>query len=309
MPIKNSSTRLVTQNAGGGKPAAAAFASNADRTVSTDTRLSPVFSNNVGHIFTDSEKEEINNKDESRQKRKKSTNVNSYKRENREDTGKNQTGETFTKRESRTERSGIVYTFAPTDYDTYLTGSGVNSYQPLIIADVPFMNYFDSESPTYDIVRLQQDLQDKTIKTANNLIREFYRSNPNKKRTLEQMRDKNLAFYNTAVPALTDITLASRALNIDLGSTSYGSGDYQSVDVNFAQRIKYNGNSINNTYIAYSEDDVLKASQIIGAGLSVIISSGDLYKSTVLGQLAHDKVGKLIYGVGLNPFGDTIIIP
>ena len=299
MPVKNSATRLIAQNAGSGKPTSAAVTVNtvASTTLKLGVKEQPVSYNDTQLFFTDIEKEGINIKDEGKQKRKPPVGTSAGSRQRSAGLQSMSDNIGTGQRLGSGAGTSIVYTFSPTDYDTYLTGSGINSYQPVIIADIPFINYFGSESPSYDIVKIQQDLQDTTIKTANNLVSEFYRTNSSKQRSLAQIRDKNLAFYNAAVPALTKVTGAARSLLIVLSSNTPAIEDYRVVRDSTIGSQRYNGVSVPSSSGVYDDDDIIKNTIFnVTSGYSSERADGKLYTATLLGQQARDRLGELIYG-------------
>lgn len=331
MPIKKTQTRLIVQNAGSGK---SSVTEAAEKTTQPPGQglAGRSAAGDVEPVFTPGERAKLNLAVSSpllsaasnlrpavtSQARANADRLNSNKRQRK------QLGRTLSfERSSETRLSfpgassqekprqiinetnnrtqtDRVWSFEPTDYDVFLTGSGVNSYQPVIIADVPFSNYYGSESPSFDIVKLQQQLQDDVLRTANNLVKQFYSLRPEKARELQQIRDKNLSFYNEAVPAVSSVALASRELIVALNTTDRPS-DQSYYDIVNATRtsLKYAGVApVPVITTPYDDDDVIKISKFSSA-YDALLTNGQIYKSTLLGQVLSDKVGLLKYGVSL----------
>lgn len=105
------------------------------------------------------------------------------------------------------ERTNSVFDYSISDFDNEITGSGITSAYPVILATLPLQNLFSGGTETnlgiiYD---LQNQVRDVTVQTANEVVNKFYESSPASSASLAQIRDTNLAKYNILVSAIPKI--------------------------------------------------------------------------------------------------------
>lgn len=117
-----------------------------------------------------------------------------------------------------------VYQYDSSFYDTEITGSGITSAYPVVIATLPMENFFKAGNKTnlgtlYDI---QSDLKDTVISGANEIVQKYYESKPEVTSSLALIRDTNLEKYNKIVENVPQI-FRSRESIVEAANLSYPS--------------------------------------------------------------------------------------
>jgi len=105
------------------------------------------------------------------------------------------------------ENTNSVFDYSISDFDSEITGSGITSAYPVILATLPLQNLFSGGTETnfgiiYD---LQNQVRDVTVQLANDIVNKFYESSPASSASLEKIRDTNLSKYNTLATSIPKI--------------------------------------------------------------------------------------------------------
>jgi hypothetical protein len=130
-------------------------------------------------------------------------------------------------------QNGIIGEFERTPYDDALLGFGICSSYPIMIAQVPFRNFYEgnttnlsAEGFLYDI---QNSLQDETIKKANDLVNNYFANNADVEARLISESRKNLGLYDAIVRNLPEIKLSRDQIVDQTGTISIDSQSYNKI--------------------------------------------------------------------------------
>lgn len=107
-----------------------------------------------------------------------------------------------------------IYQYDSSFYDTEITGSGITSAYPVVVATLPMTNFFDAgnESNLGTLYEIQNELRDTVVSGANQIIEKYYQINPSVTASLASIRDANLEKYNKIVSNVPQIFRAKESI-------------------------------------------------------------------------------------------------
>ena len=119
------------------------------------------------------------------------------------------------------------------EFDDELLDKGICSSYPVILAQVPFSNFFEGNTNTisamgqlYDI---QNSIQDDTIKMADKLVNDYFASNPDARSALSALKTKNTLLYNEIVNYVPKIKLSKDNLVANTSTAAIDSQSYAKI--------------------------------------------------------------------------------
>lgn len=106
------------------------------------------------------------------------------------------------------DRTTSVFSYEATIYDTEITGSGICSAYPVILGQFPIKNIFKGGSYTNmgTLYEIQNSLVDATVQKANQIVENYYASNPSAQTELATIRDQNNLKYETVLSLIKKIS-------------------------------------------------------------------------------------------------------
>lgn len=182
-------------------------------------------------------------------------------------------GEVFTRISSIVQEATAVFTYDSTIFDTELTGSGITSAYPTILATIPVTNLYDGESLSNfgTLFDLQNELKDQMIEAANDIVANYYLTDTAASESLAAIRDSNNEKINSLASNLPGIVGAIRDLVETPNIPTRTEDDQLSIDTNASTTgydsaravglesfVTTSTGEFGNTNVEYNDDDVQK---------------------------------------------------
>lgn len=161
--------------------------------------------------------------------------------------------------DEETTGTSTIETYESTIYDTQITGSGFTSAYLSTLAIAPMKNFFEYNSENFSnigsIFSLQNQIKDSAVKSADQIISNYYASFPSVASALQQTRDENLSKYNFLLSSLSTILAARQSFLEKTEATAPSDDAISAVESAISNGAKNNAPFYE---VSFVDDDVTK---------------------------------------------------